>query len=101
MDFKYSNKKNAQDANFQGDALGSFQEAIETVLVATQFWGIMPVIGIKGRSASELHFKWSAWRTRLFLALFTLLIGYVMFAILLFLKVEFSLERISKSKAQR
>ncbi|XP_031638768.1 gustatory receptor for sugar taste 64f-like [Contarinia nasturtii] len=42
---------------------GSFHEAIGSILVMAQCFGMMPVVGVKCSSASKLHFKWSSFRT--------------------------------------
>ncbi|XP_037048444.1 uncharacterized protein LOC119082852 [Bradysia coprophila] len=42
---------------------GSFHEAIGSVLVLAQFFAIMPVQGIKGKSAKDLRFIWKSFRT--------------------------------------
>lgn len=42
---------------------GSFQEAIGSVLAMAQFFGVMPVLGVKTKTASKLQFKWLAFRT--------------------------------------
>lgn len=42
---------------------GSFQEAIGSVLAMAQFFGVMPVLGVKSKTASKLQFKWFAFRT--------------------------------------
>lgn len=42
---------------------GSFQEAIGSILAMAQFFGVMPVLGVKCKTASKLRFKWLAVRT--------------------------------------
>lgn len=41
---------------------GSFHEAIGSILALAQCFGIMPVVGIKNKSASELAFQWKSVR---------------------------------------
>lgn len=34
-----------------------------SILVMAQCFGLMPVVGVKGKSASELRFQWNSFRT--------------------------------------
>lgn len=54
----------------------SFEVAIGSVLVFAQFFGVMPVIGVKSNCASELHFKWNSRRTIYSIIVFVLLASY-------------------------
>lgn len=51
---------------------GNFQKIIWPILLIGQIFGVMPVIGIKSRSSSRLHFKWISWRT--FYSLFVVIV---------------------------
>lgn len=42
---------------------GSFQEAIGSILALAQYFGVMPVVGIKSNSAAQLRFQWKSFRT--------------------------------------
>ncbi|XP_055909607.1 gustatory receptor for sugar taste 64f-like [Eupeodes corollae] len=42
---------------------GSFYQAIGSVLLMAEFFAIMPVRGVKGRSPNDLSFSWSSIRT--------------------------------------
>lgn len=42
---------------------GSFQEAIGPTLALAQYFGVMPVVGVKSKSAAHLEFKWKSFRT--------------------------------------
>lgn len=42
---------------------GSFQEAIGSILALAQCFGVMPVVGIKSKSASCLEYQWKNFRT--------------------------------------
>lgn len=42
---------------------GSFHQAFGTVLVLAQCLGVMPIIGVKGRSSFKLRFTWKSFRT--------------------------------------
>lgn len=72
---------------------GRFHEAIAPVLVMAQCFAIMPVVGIKGDTASDLHFSWKAFRTIYSLIAFVLTTVYASLAIFVAFrnKVEFDL----------
>lgn len=72
---------------------GSFHEAIAPVLVLAQLFALMPVIGIKGDTASDLRFSWKAFRTAYSLIVFVLTTIYAALAIFMAFrrKVEFDL----------
>ncbi|XP_055326851.1 gustatory receptor for sugar taste 64f-like [Sitodiplosis mosellana] len=53
---------------------GSFQEAIGPLLAMAQCFGIMPVIGIKSKTACKLQFKWNSYRTIYSFVVFILLL---------------------------
>lgn len=74
---------------------GSFQEAVSSVFVIAQFFGIMPIINMEDRSASKLKFKWFAFRTIL-AAILLLLV--TTFAVMTFYVVitESNFDRVSK-----
>lgn len=55
-----------------------FQEAIWPMLIIGQFFGIMPVVGVKNRSSSHLRFEWARIRTFHSLAIGTALISYAL-----------------------
>jgi gustatory receptor len=42
---------------------GTFQEAVGTIFAIAQWFGVMPVVGIKSKSANDLHFHWKSFRT--------------------------------------
>lgn len=42
---------------------GSFQEATGSIIAMAQCFAIMPVVGVKSKSASKLQFKWISIRT--------------------------------------
>lgn len=67
------------------------------ILVVAQFCGIMPVVGIKSKSASDLHFKWFAWRTFQFMISSALLTGYVSLSILDIFSGGLTLVRVGKN----
>lgn len=54
----------------------SFHETIGSILTFAQFFGVMPVIGVKTNCASELRFKWYSRRTIYSIAVFVLLACY-------------------------
>ncbi|XP_055326858.1 gustatory receptor for sugar taste 64f-like [Sitodiplosis mosellana] len=56
---------------------GSFREAIWPFLILGQFFGLLPVIGVKkSRQTSELQFKWKSVRTIYSLIIAFILISY-------------------------
>lgn len=61
--------------------LGIFREAIWPFLVIGQFFGVLPVIGVRSPSLAELQFKWESIRTFYSLAVATLLLSYSLFVI--------------------
>lgn len=50
--------------------------AIWPFLIIGQLFGVMPIIGVKNRSLSALHFEWKCLRTFYSLAVATLLLSY-------------------------
>lgn len=77
-------------------ASGSFHEAIGTILAMAQFFGVMPVIGVKSKFVSSLRYKQSAWRTILSVICFALLIGYSFVVIIALIMKGFGLDTISE-----
>lgn len=74
---------------------GSFHEAVSSIFVIAQFFGIMPIINMKDRTASKLKFKWLAFRT-IFAALMLLLVttfGVIIFYVMV---IESNFDRVSK-----
>lgn len=59
---------------------GSFHEAISSVLVVAQCLAMLPVTGIKKKSAYELRFSWQSARTIYSLIAFGFAASYVVFA---------------------
>lgn len=58
-EIQYMKRTTRKDFSFDG----SFQEAIGSTLVLAQCFGVMPVLGIKSKSAAQLKFQWSSSRT--------------------------------------
>lgn len=58
-----------------------FCEAIWPFLVAGQLFGLLPVIRVKDRVASQLQFKWASLRTVYSLCILTILSFYTIFLI--------------------
>lgn len=59
----------------------SFQHAIASTLVLGQMFAIMPVVGVCGKTASDLKFSWTALRTIYSSISFVLSWGYFLCAI--------------------
>lgn len=55
---------------------GSFHEAVGSILAIAQFFGVMPVIGVKSDCTSKLQFKWQSRRTMYSIIAFVLLACY-------------------------
>lgn len=60
---------------------GSFQEAISPILVMAQCFGIMPVVGVKSKSASKLKFQWKSVRVAYSFVAFILALIYAVMTI--------------------
>lgn len=77
---------------------GSFHEAVSSIFVIAQFFGIMPIINMGDKTASKLKFKWLAFRT-IFAAVMLLFV--TIFAVIAFYVVitESNFDRVSKSYA--
>lgn len=58
-----------------------FREAIWPLLTLGQFFGILPVVGVKNRLSGDLHFKWTSIRTYYSLVVGTSLIAYTLLSI--------------------
>lgn len=59
---------------------GSFHEAFSSVLVIAQCLAILPVIGVKSRSAYGLKFTWKSFRTIYSVTAFGFAASYTIFA---------------------
>lgn len=72
---------------------GSFRVAIWPFLIIGQLFGVMPLIGVKNRSITALHFKWKSARTFYSLAVSTWLMSYAILLVwkILTIKIEFDL----------
>lgn len=60
---------------------GSFVEAVGSIFAMAQCFGVMPVVGIKSKSASKLKFEWHALRTIYSLILFAFVLIYTIFTV--------------------
>lgn len=74
---------------------GSFHEAVSSIFVIAQFFGIMPIINMEDRTASKLKFKWLAFRTTL-AAVMLLLVTTISVIIFYVMIIESSFDRVSK-----
>lgn len=59
---------------------GSFHEAFSSVLIVAQCLAMLPVTGVKTKSAFELRFAWRSFRTVYSLIAFGFATVYVIFA---------------------
>lgn len=75
----------------------SFQGAIGSVLAFAQFFGVMPVIGVKTNCASKLQFKWNSRRTIYCIFVFILVAGYAGLNILILWKNGIQFDVMSKN----
>lgn len=57
---------------------GNFREAIWPILVIAQFFGVMPVVGVKSRSITDVHFKWKSVRTFYSLFVISVITSYTL-----------------------
>lgn len=85
-----------QHNNNENDITGSFQEATGNIFAIAQFCGIMPVIGVKDKSASKLHFKWNAFRTIYFFVSACILSGWAAMCFALLFVNPINVTHISK-----
>lgn len=60
---------------------GSFHQAITPVLLVAQCLGILPIIGINGKSSFGLRFTWKSFRTIYSVLAFIVAASYDVFAI--------------------
>lgn len=75
---------------------GSFQEAIGSILVMAQCFGIMPVVGIKSNSTSNLKFQWKSSRTVYSFIAFLLTLIYAILTIGKTLSTTIEFDRTSR-----
>lgn len=68
--------------------------AIWPFLIIGQFFGVMPIIGVKNRSLSALHFEWKCFRTFYSLAVATLLLSYSILLIWRMITIQIELDLI-------
>lgn len=75
---------------------GSFHEAVSSIFLIAQFFGIMPLYNMEHKTASKIKFKWLAFRTILAAVL---LLFVNTFAVITFYVVitESNFDRFSKS----
>lgn len=67
--------------------------AIWPLLIVGQLFGVMPIIGVKNRSLSTLHFEWKSIRTFYSIAIAMLLLSYSLLLIwkILTIQIQFDL----------
>lgn len=75
---------------------GSFHKAIGSILALAQCFGIMPVVGIKGKSAADLQFQWKSFRTIYSYILFVLMVIYCGITLWVTLSRDIQFDRMSK-----
>lgn len=75
---------------------GSFQEAIGSILALAQCFGVMPVVGIKSKSASCLEFQWKSFRT--IYSLIAILLGLTYAGITFWITLSNDIEFVRMSK---
>lgn len=75
---------------------GSFHEAISITLIMGQIFAIMPVIGVRGKTAYDLKFAWTAIRT--IHGIIGIMLGtiYTCFSIYSLLYIEASFDYMGK-----
>lgn len=77
---------------------GSFQEAIGSTLVLAQLFGLMPVVGVKSSSASQLRFKWNSSRTLYSFVVFLLLLAYAIMTVMVSFESQIHFDRVGESR---
>lgn len=77
---------------------GSFQEAIGSILVLAQLVGLMPVVGVKCSSASQLRFKWNSIRTMYSFVVFLLLLAYAITTVMVSFESQIHFDRVGESQ---
>lgn len=91
-EIQYLKRATRKDFSFEG----SFQEAIGSILAMAQCFGIMPVVGIKCKSASHLKFKWKSMRTIYSLIAISLALIYASITLWITLNNEIQFVQMSK-----
>lgn len=75
---------------------GNFQEAISSVLATVQFLGVMPVVGVTDDSASDIHFKWDAYRTIFSIICSAIIFGYTLLSIFTLFVLDATVDQMGK-----
>lgn len=75
---------------------GGFHEAISSILVMAQCFGILPVIGVKSKSASNLKFQWKSVRVAYSFVAFLFTLIYAVMTVGKTLSREIQFDRTSK-----
>lgn len=75
---------------------GSFHEAIGSVLALAQCFGIMPVVGIKSKTASHLAFQWKSARS--IYSFTAILLGVIYSGIVLWIIINNEIQFIQMSR---
>lgn len=75
---------------------GSFHEAIGSILALAQFFGVMPVVGVKSKSPIDLKFQWKSLRTIYSIVLFILMMIYGGMTLWVAFSGKINFDRISK-----
>lgn len=76
--------------------VGGFHEAISPILVMAQCFGVMPVTGVKCKSASMLKFQWKSVRVAYSFVAFLLALIYAVMTVGKTLSREIQFDRMSK-----
>lgn len=77
-------------------SIGCFHEAIGSILVMAQCFAIMPVIGVKSKSASNLKFQWKSVRVLYSFVAFLFALIYAVMTVGKTLSREIQFDRTSK-----
>ncbi|XP_055326852.1 gustatory receptor for sugar taste 64f-like [Sitodiplosis mosellana] len=64
-------------------------------MVLAQCFGLMPVVGVKTRTASQLRFKWNSVRTVYSFVVFLLLLGYAIMTVIVSFEGRIQFDRVA------
>lgn len=82
-------------------ARGNFREAIWPILLVGQVFGVMPMIGVRGRKISVLCFKWQSVRTIYSVFIAIVLVSYSILVTLNTFQNDIQLSSVCKYNSKK
>lgn len=89
---KWMQRANHDDLMYNG----SFHEAIGSIMALAQYFGVMPVVGVKSKSTNDLKFQWKSLRTIYSLGLVVLMMIYGGMTLCVAFSGKINFDRIGK-----